>query len=50
LIAELGVKQIMKMSHEEYIKKQRNRAIAVAREMFDGSMHYLEGAIEKFSA
>ena len=36
----------MKMSHEEYIQKQRNRAVAVARGMLDGSIHYLEGAVE----
>ncbi len=36
----------MKMSHEEYIKKQRKRAAEVASGMLDGSIHYLEGAIE----
>lgn len=36
----------MKMSHEEYIEKQRARAVEVARKMLDGSIHYLEGAIE----
>ena len=43
---ELGVKHPMKMSHEEYIEKQRKRAIEVASGMLDGSIHYLEGAIE----
>ncbi len=46
LAAVRGVKQIMKMSHEEYIQKQRNRAVGVARGMLDGSIHYLEGAVE----
>lgn len=36
----------MKMSHEEYIEKQRKRAAEVASGMLDGSIHYLEGAIE----
>ncbi|BFM13538.1 hypothetical protein R50072_37870 [Simiduia litorea] len=36
----------MKMSHEEYIEKQRKRAASVASGMLDGSIHYLEGAIE----
>ncbi|WP_237567850.1 DUF2489 domain-containing protein [Microbulbifer hydrolyticus] len=34
------------MSHEEYIEKQRKRAAEVASGMLDGSIHYLEGAIE----
>ncbi|WP_234996271.1 DUF2489 domain-containing protein [Pseudidiomarina planktonica] len=37
------------MSHEEYIAKMRKRAAEVARGMLDGSIHYLEGAIELFS-
>lgn len=36
----------MIMSHEEYVEKQRKRAVAVAMGMLDGSIHYLEGAIE----
>ena len=36
----------MKMSHEEYVEKKRQRAAEVARGMIDGSVHYLEGAIE----
>lgn len=36
----------MKMSHEEYIEKQRKRAAEVASGMLDDSIHYLEGAIE----
>ncbi|BFM22089.1 DUF2489 domain-containing protein [Gilvimarinus japonicus] len=36
----------MKMSHEEYIERQRKRAVEVASGMLDGSIHYLEGAIE----
>jgi len=36
----------MKMSHEEYIEKNRRRAAEVATGMIDGSIHYLEGAIE----
>jgi len=36
----------MKISHEEFIEKQRKRSIEVARGMLDGSIHYLEGAIE----
>ncbi len=34
------------MSHEEYVEKQRKRVVAVAMGMLDGSLHYLEGAIE----
>lgn len=36
----------MKTSHEEYIEKQRKRAAEIASGMLDGSIHYLEGAIE----
>ncbi len=36
----------MKMSHEEYIAKKRKRAAEVASGMLDGSIHYLEGAID----
>ena len=36
----------MKMSHDEYIEKQRSRAVEVASGMLGGSIHYLEGAIE----
>ena len=36
----------MKMSHEEYIEKNRKRAAEIALGMLDGSVHYLEGAIE----
>jgi hypothetical protein len=36
----------MKISHEEYIQKQRNRAVVIAHGMLDGSIHYLEGAVE----
>jgi hypothetical protein len=36
----------MKMSHEEYIELKRKRAAEVAAGMLDGSVHYLEGAIE----
>ncbi len=36
----------MKMSREEYVEKQRKRAAEVASGMIDGSIHYLEGAIE----
>ena len=41
-----GVKHHMKMSHEEYIEKQRKRAVEVASGMLDGSINYLEGSIE----
>ncbi|WP_246026311.1 DUF2489 domain-containing protein [Saccharospirillum alexandrii] len=34
------------MSREEYVEKQRKRAAEVASGMIDGSIHYLEGAIE----
>ncbi|RDH45847.1 DUF2489 domain-containing protein [Zooshikella ganghwensis] len=36
----------MKMSHEESIEIKRKRAVEVASGMLDGSIHYLEGAIE----
>lgn len=36
----------MKMSREEYIERQRNRAVKIASAMLDGSISYLEGAIE----
>lgn len=36
----------MKMSHEEYIERNRKRAAEVAGAMLDGSIHYLEGVIE----
>ncbi|AQS37080.1 Protein of unknown function (DUF2489) [Shewanella psychrophila] len=36
----------MKMSHEEYIEKNRKRAVEIASGMIDGSVHYLEGVIE----
>lgn len=36
----------MEMSHEEYTDKKRKRAAEVASGMIDGSIHYLEGAIE----
>lgn len=36
----------MTMSHEQYIERQRKRAAEVAGGMLDGSIHYLEGAIE----
>lgn len=36
----------MKLSREEYIKSKRQRAATVASLMIDGSMSYLEGAIE----
>src|SRR5690606_11217927 len=41
-----GVKHPMTMSHEQYIERQRKRAAEVAGGMLDGSIHYLEGAIE----
>ncbi|WP_444939989.1 DUF2489 domain-containing protein [Microbulbifer sp. ZKSA004] len=34
------------MSRHEYIARQRQRAVEVAVGMLDGSIHYLEGAIE----
>lgn len=36
----------MTMSREEYIAKQRKRAAKIASGMIEGSIHYLEGAIE----
>ncbi len=36
----------MKMSHEEYVEKKRKRVSELAQGMLDGSIHYLEGAIE----
>ena len=36
----------MKMSHEEYIEKKRTRVHELSSGMLDGSIHYLEGAIE----
>lgn len=36
----------MNMSREQYVEKQRRRASDVASGMLDGSIHYLEGAIE----
>lgn len=32
--------------NEEYVEEKRQRAAEVARGMIDGSVHYLEGAIE----
>ncbi|MEP4545293.1 MAG: DUF2489 domain-containing protein [Saccharospirillum sp.] len=34
------------MSHEEYVKKKRARVHELASGILDGSIHYLEGAIE----
>ncbi len=36
----------MKLTHEEYVEKMRRRTAAIASGMIDGSVHYLEGAIE----
>ena len=36
----------MKMNHEEYIQLKRSRAVEVAIGMIDGTIDYLEGAIE----
>ena len=36
----------MKMSHEQYIERKRKRAAEVAGGMLDGTIHYLEGALE----
>jgi len=36
----------MKMTHEEYINNNRKRAAEVCSGMLDGSINYLEGAIE----
>ena len=41
-----NVKHPMKISHEEYLELKRKRAVEVAAGMLDGSIHYLEGAIE----
>ena len=41
-----GVKHPMKLSHEEYVEKKRARVHELASGMLDGSIHYLEGAIE----
>lgn len=42
----LGVKHPMKMSHDECVEKKRARVHELALGMLDGSIHYLEGAIE----
>lgn len=42
----LGVKYSMKMSREEYVEKKKARVHELASGMLDGSIHYLEGAIE----
>jgi len=34
------------MSHEEYVEKKRKRVSEIAKGMLDGTIHYLEGAIE----
>ena len=36
----------MKMTHEEYIEKNRKRAAEIAKGMLDDSNNYLEGSIE----
>lgn len=36
----------MKLSHNEYINVQRKRSGEIARGMLDGSIQYLEGAVE----
>lgn len=36
----------MTITHEEYVQKKRLRAAEIASGMIDGSVHYLEGAIE----
>ena len=36
----------MKMNHGQYVHKQRTRAAEVAQAMLDGSIPYLDGAIE----
>ena len=36
----------MKMTHEEYVQKNRGRVGQLAQGMIDGSIHYLEGSIE----
>ena len=40
------VKHHMKMSQSVYIENSRKRAVEIASGMLDGSVHYLEGAIE----
>lgn len=42
----INVKHPMKMSHEEYVEKKRARVHELASGMLDGTIHYLEGAIE----
>ena len=42
----MSAKHTMKMSREEYIQNKRQRAARIASSMIDGSMNYLEGAIE----
>lgn len=34
------------MNHEEYVEKKRKRVYELAKGMLDGTVHYLEGAIE----
>jgi hypothetical protein len=36
----------MKMSHEEYIELNRRKVGTIAKGMLDGSVNYLEGAID----
>ncbi len=36
----------MKMNHEEYVLKKRREAATIASGMLDGSIQYLEGAIQ----
>jgi len=36
----------MKMSHEEYISSNRKKVASVAQGMLNGTINYLEGAIE----
>jgi hypothetical protein len=36
----------MKMNHDQYVHKQRMRAAEVAQAMLDGSIPYLDGAVE----
>lgn len=35
-----------KMTHEEYLQKQRKKVVFLASKMLDGSVDYLEGSIE----
>ena len=35
-----------KMTHEEYIQKQRQKVCGLAAKMLEGSIAYLEGAVE----